>query len=68
MYVVKRDGRKEPVHFDKITNRIRKLAWKLAPSVDPVQVAKKVMLHLLVALVLSCIVLFFLFFCRICRN
>ena len=43
MYVVKRDGRQEPVHFDKITNRIRKLAWKLAPSVDPVQVAKKVM-------------------------
>lgn len=42
MYVIKRDGRKEPVHFDKITSRIRKLAWGLDPDVDPAEVAKKV--------------------------
>ena len=29
MYVVKRDGRKEKVHFDKITSRIRKLCYGL---------------------------------------
>ena len=29
MYVVKRDGRKEPVMFDKITARIRKLCYGL---------------------------------------
>ena len=29
MYVVKRDGRQEPVHFDKITARINKLAYGL---------------------------------------
>jgi len=42
MYVVKRDGRKEPVHFDKITSRIKKLAWGLAPTVDPIEITKKV--------------------------
>jgi len=42
MYVLKRDGRKEPVHFDKITSRIRKLAWGLSQDVDPIQIAKKV--------------------------
>ena len=42
MYVIKRDGRQEPVHFDKITNRIRKLAWGLSPAVEPVEIAKKV--------------------------
>lgn len=29
MYVVKRSGRKEPVHFDKITSRISKLSFGL---------------------------------------
>ena len=29
MYVIKRDGRKEPVHFDKITSRIQKLCYGL---------------------------------------
>ncbi|ONK57244.1 uncharacterized protein A4U43_C10F18080 [Asparagus officinalis] len=33
MYVVKRDGRHEPVHFDKITARLKKLSYRLrAPS------------------------------------
>jgi ribonucleoside-diphosphate reductase subunit M1 len=29
MYVVKRNGSEEPVHFDKITARIKKLAYGL---------------------------------------
>jgi len=29
MFVKKRDGREEPVHFDKITSRIQKLCYKL---------------------------------------
>lgn len=29
LYVVKRDGRKEDVHFDKITSRIKKLCYNL---------------------------------------
>ncbi|KAK6746040.1 hypothetical protein RB195_012264 [Necator americanus] len=42
-YVVKRDGRKETVHFDKITARIQKLAYNLNMDyVDPVLVAMKV--------------------------
>lgn len=37
MFVVKRDGRKEPVHFDKITARITKLSYGLNPDFcDPV--------------------------------
>ena len=27
MYVIKRDGRKEPIMFDKITARIKKLCY-----------------------------------------
>uniref|UniRef100_A0A6A7GA80 Ribonucleoside-diphosphate reductase n=4 Tax=Hirondellea gigas TaxID=1518452 RepID=A0A6A7GA80_9CRUS len=42
MYVVKRDGRQEAVHFDKITSRIKKLAWGLSHHVEPVTVAQKV--------------------------
>lgn len=42
MYVVKRDGRKEPVMFDKITSRVRKLCYGLNPLVDPVKVAMRV--------------------------
>ena len=39
MFVVKRDGRKEPVHFDKITARITKLSYGLNPDFcDPVSV------------------------------
>jgi len=36
MFVVKRDGRREKVSFDKITARINKLAWGLNPLCDPV--------------------------------
>lgn len=43
MFVVKRDGKKESVKFDKITARIEKLCYGLNPAlVDPVDVAKKV--------------------------
>ncbi|NNK80902.1 MAG: ribonucleoside-diphosphate reductase subunit alpha, partial [Flavobacteriales bacterium] len=42
MYVIKRDGRKEAVKFDKITGRINKLCYGLDPLVDPTQVAMKV--------------------------
>ncbi|MDT8416003.1 MAG: ribonucleoside-diphosphate reductase subunit alpha [Flavobacteriaceae bacterium] len=42
MYVLKRDGRKEPVMFDKITARVRKLCYSLSPMVDPVKVALRV--------------------------
>lgn len=42
MYVVKRDGRKEPVSFDKITDRVRILCYELNELVDPVKVAMRV--------------------------
>jgi ribonucleoside-diphosphate reductase alpha chain len=42
MYVVKRDGRKEPIMFDKITARVRKLNYGLNSLVDPVRVAMRV--------------------------
>ncbi len=42
MYVIKRDGHKEPVSFDKITARVKKLCYELNEIVDPVKVAMKV--------------------------
>ena len=37
MFVIKRDGRKEQVHFDKITARIMKLSYGLNTDFcDPV--------------------------------
>lgn len=42
MFVVKRDGRKEPVMFDKITDRIRMMCYELNELVDPVKVAMRV--------------------------
>lgn len=43
MFVVKRDGRKEAVKFDKITARIQKLCYGLdSQYVNPIQVALKV--------------------------
>lgn len=37
MFVIKRDGRQEQVHFDKITARIMKLSYGLNPDFcDPV--------------------------------
>ncbi|MCB0819220.1 MAG: ribonucleoside-diphosphate reductase subunit alpha [Bacteroidetes bacterium] len=42
-YVIKRDGRRESVKFDKVTARIQKLCYGLDPvHVDPVSVAQKV--------------------------
>ena len=42
MYVVKRDGKKQPIMFDKITARVRKLCYGLNPLVHPVKVAMRV--------------------------
>jgi ribonucleoside-diphosphate reductase alpha chain len=43
MLVIKRDGRRESVKFDKITARVEKLCYGLDPQfVDPIDVAKKV--------------------------
>jgi ribonucleoside-diphosphate reductase alpha chain len=42
MYVIKRDGRKEAVKFDKITARIVKMCYGLDPLVSPESVAMKV--------------------------
>ena len=42
MYVLKRDGRKEAVKFDKITARIKKMSYGLDPLVSPESVAMKV--------------------------
>ena len=43
MYVVKRDGRQEAVHFDKITARLKKLSYGLsADHCDAVLVSQKV--------------------------
>ncbi|MFN5182084.1 MAG: ribonucleoside-diphosphate reductase subunit alpha [Bacteroidota bacterium] len=43
MFVVKRDGTRESVKFDKITARIQKLCYGLEPHhVDPIKVAMKV--------------------------
>ncbi|RVU23514.1 ribonucleoside-diphosphate reductase subunit alpha [Sandaracinomonas limnophila] len=43
MFVIKRDGRRESVKFDKITARIEKLCYSLDPYfVQPLEVARKV--------------------------
>lgn len=43
MYVIKRDGRRESVKFDKITARIERLCYGLDPAfVQPIEVAMKV--------------------------
>ncbi len=43
MQVIKRDGRRESIKFDKVTSRIERLCYGLDPKhVDPVDVAKKV--------------------------
>ena len=41
-YVIKRDGRKEDVKFDKITSRIKKLSYGLDKMVDVISVSQKV--------------------------
>lgn len=42
MQVIKRDGSRESVKFDKITARIKKQCYGLDKLVDPIEVAKKV--------------------------
>src|SRR6188768_2270333 len=42
MFVLKRDGRKESVKFDKVTARIQKLAYGLSEHVETFSVAQKV--------------------------
>ena len=42
MFVIKRDGQKESVKFDKITARIEKLCYGFSSLVDPIDVGKKV--------------------------
>lgn len=42
MYVIKRDGRREAVKFDKITARVKKLCYGLDPMVDATVVTMKV--------------------------
>lgn len=42
MFVQKRDGHREPMMFDKITARVRKLCYGLNELVDPVKVAMRV--------------------------
>ena len=43
MFVLKRDGRQEPVHFDKITSRIQKLCYNLNMDyIDPPLITVKV--------------------------
>jgi ribonucleoside-diphosphate reductase alpha chain len=42
MYVLKRDGKKEPMMLDKITARVRKLCYGLNERVDPVKVSLRV--------------------------
>ena len=43
MFVVKRDGRQQPVEFDKITERIRSLCYgESMRTIDPVRVAQDV--------------------------
>ena len=43
MYVITRSGEKEPIKFDKITERIETLTFDLDRNhVDPMMIAKKV--------------------------
>lgn len=41
MFVIKRNGKKEAVKFDKVTARIEKLSYSLSPMVNVIDVAKK---------------------------
>ena len=42
MHVIKRDGKRELVQFDKITARIKKMCYSLHENVDPVRIAMRV--------------------------
>lgn len=41
-YVIKRNGKKESIKFDKVTARLEKLSYSLSPLVNVIDVAKKV--------------------------
>ena len=41
-HVIKRNGKKESIKFDKVTARIEKLSYSLSPLVNVIDVAKKV--------------------------
>lgn len=41
MFVIKRNGRRESVKFDKVTARLQKLSYSLSPMVNIIDVAKK---------------------------
>lgn len=41
MYVKKRNGRRESVHFDKITSRIKKLCYGLDAKVSDNEIASR---------------------------
>src|ERR1044072_8261947 len=42
MFVIKRNGKRESVKFDKVTARLEKLSYSLSPLVNVIDVAKKV--------------------------
>ena len=43
MFVIKRDGRKVPVQFDKITSRVARLCYGLdAKHIDPVKITQRI--------------------------
>ena len=41
MFVIKRNGKRESVKFDKVTARIEKLSYSLSPIINVIDVAKK---------------------------
>lgn len=46
MFIIKRSGERESVHFDKITTRLQSLCFNLSPRVDPAIIAQKVIQRL----------------------
>src|SRR3977135_450034 len=41
-HVIKRNGKKESIKFDKVTARLEKLSYSLNPLINVIDVAKKV--------------------------
>lgn len=61
MFVIKRDGRKESVMFDKITSRIAKLCYELDMNfIDPPSITLKVLCIFIAVILMIC-----LLFCRL---
>jgi len=67
MYVIKRNGRRESVHFDKITSRVKKLCYGLSPLIEAEKVTQKVLVS-----GTPCIVVasssFCFSFCQVCMG